>query len=75
MFEILNNQTGAVLSNQTAEQVADYLRGEGALQENSNLRMDDERTYENPVWQDTYRISLLEDGDANKAFHEVNSMI
>ena len=76
MFEIRNAQTSAVLSNQTAEQVADYLRGEGATSENKELRMGDEvRVYENPEWMDHYHVEYVGSDDAEEAFEEIEELM
>ena len=76
MFEGRNAQTSEVLSNQTAEQVADYLRGEGATHENEELRMGDEvRVYENPEWLDQYHVEYVGSDDAEEAFGEVEELM
>lgn len=70
MFSVFDMQTSQTTSNMTADEVADYLVGKGALIE-KDTHSDGGLVFENPEWMDRYLVK----SEDEKAYSELRTIM
>lgn len=74
MFNVFDMQTSQTTSNLSADEVADYLVGKGALIE-KDTHSDGGLVFENKEWLDSYVIKYSGSEDVQKAYAELRTAI
>lgn len=75
MFNIFDMQTRETTSNMTADEVAEYLVGKGALSEKETHEYDAGLVFENKEWLDKYLVKCEGSEDVQKAYAELRTAI
>jgi len=73
MFSVFDMQTNETTGNMTADEVADYLTGKGALIEKS--MHSDGLVFENAEWLDKYLVKCEGSEDIEKAYAELRTAL
>lgn len=74
MFSVYDMQTQETHSNLTADEVAEYLTGKGALSE-KETHSDDGLVFENTEWLDKYLVKYVGSEDVQKAYSLLRTAI
>ncbi|GLH29091.1 hypothetical protein WSS15_17410 [Acetobacter pasteurianus] len=74
MFNVHDIQTREIISNFTAEEVADYLIAKGASLE-KDTHNDGGLVFENPEWLDKYLVKYVGSEDVQKSYDEIRKLI
>lgn len=75
MFNVYDVQTRETTSNMTADEVAEYLTGKGALSEKETHEYDAGLVFENKEWLDKYSVKYIGSEDIEQAYNKIRTAL